>query len=95
SVFRQLRKMVSSNNQSHEETPSDNEKKNQSEEPLKIPKGFENFFNKNVEKLKQIAKEQAPKDSNSNNNSRSRDEKQKSPPKQQQPPIKEFNLHLN
>ncbi|CAG8446602.1 20833_t:CDS:2 [Dentiscutata erythropus] len=72
------------------------EKKSQNEEPLKIPKGFENFFNKNVERLKQIAKEQAPKDNNTpNNNSRPQDEQQKSPPKQHQPPIKEFNLHLN
>ncbi|CAG8676156.1 3757_t:CDS:1, partial [Dentiscutata heterogama] len=88
--------MVSSNNDSREETPSDKEKKSQNEEPLKIPKGFENFFNKNVERLKQIAKEQVPKDNNTpNNNSRPQDEQQKSPPKQHQPPIKEFNLHLN
>ncbi|CAG8478177.1 14518_t:CDS:2 [Gigaspora rosea] len=76
------------------ETPSDKEKKSQNEEPLKIPKGFENFFKKNIEKLKKIAKEQTPKD-NIPNNSRPQDEQQKTSPKQHQPPIKEFNLHLN
>ncbi|CAG8569664.1 2801_t:CDS:2, partial [Scutellospora calospora] len=55
----------SKNNETDKDKKSDREetpdKETKGEETFKIPKGFENFFNKNADKLKQIAKEQTPK----------------------------------
>ncbi len=71
---------------------SDKEKKSDSEKEIKVPKGFENFFNKNSRRLKQNIKEQASKSTAQNDNIKSEQQKQSS---KQPPNVREFSMQLN
>lgn len=68
---------------------SDKEKRSYSDSEIKIPKGFENFFNKKSQRLKQNVKEQAPKSTQNNYKS-----EQKQSSKQPQN-VKDFSMQLN
>ncbi|GES94314.1 ATP-dependent metallopeptidase Hfl [Rhizophagus clarus] len=69
---------------------SDKEKKSYNESEIKIPKGFENFFNKKSLRLKQNVKEQAPKSTQNNYKSEQQRQSSKQPPN-----VKDFSMQIN